>query len=172
MNDLFDTAPCGFLSFADDGTILLANATLLGMLGYQRDDLHVRQIESLLPPGSRVFYRAYFAPCLKLQGALDEVYMASQTTEGAELPSCRAGPALLKQVWVNLLANALKYSRRRDGAVIAIASRAEGDQIIHVVRDNGVGFDMRDSDLIFARRRSGGSVRISQPLVVLLGIKT
>src|SRR4051794_9382786 len=38
MDDLLDTAPCGFLSFADDGTITLANSTL-AMVGHDRDSL-------------------------------------------------------------------------------------------------------------------------------------
>jgi len=70
-------------------------------------------------------------------------------TRIGELLECAADPALLKQVWINLLANALKYTRQRDLAVIEIASRAEGAETIYIVRDNGVGFDMRYSDKLF-----------------------
>jgi PAS domain S-box-containing protein len=67
-----------------------------------------------------------------------------------ELPSCQADPALLKQVWVNLIANALKYSRHRDRAVIEIGSHTdESDESIYFVKDNGAGFDMRYSDKLF-----------------------
>lgn len=62
-----------------------------------------------------------------------------------ELPVCWGDPALLKQVWINLISNALKYSSKRDVAVIQIGSRA-GDvpnQRTYFIRDNGVGFDMR-----------------------------
>ena len=50
---------------------------------------------------------------------------------------------------MNLLANALKYTGRRDPAVIEIASQMHGDQLIYVVKDNGVGFDMRYSEKLF-----------------------
>jgi PAS domain S-box-containing protein len=60
-----------------------------------------------------------------------------------DLPACEGDPALLKQAWLNLIANALKYTRRRDLAVIEIGWRAEGGKTIYYVKDNGVGFDMR-----------------------------
>ncbi|HEX5692005.1 MAG TPA: ATP-binding protein, partial [Roseiflexaceae bacterium] len=66
-----------------------------------------------------------------------------------DLPECWGDAALLKQVWMNLLANALKYSHTRDPAVIEIGSRAERDEIIYFVKDNGVGFDMRYADKLF-----------------------
>jgi light-regulated signal transduction histidine kinase (bacteriophytochrome) len=66
-----------------------------------------------------------------------------------ELPSCQADPALLRQVWANLLANALKYTRHRDRAVIEIGSRSEGGEVIYFVKDNGAGFDMRYSNKLF-----------------------
>jgi PAS domain S-box-containing protein len=59
-----------------------------------------------------------------------------------ELPSCQGDPALLKQVWVNLLSNALKYTRHRYSAVIEIGCQVEAETV-YFVRDNGAGFDMR-----------------------------
>ncbi len=69
-----------------------------------------------------------------------------------ELPACRADPVLLKQVFVNLLGNALKFSRDRDPAIIEVTARdGEGasDGPVYLVRDNGVGFDMRYADKLF-----------------------
>lgn len=60
-----------------------------------------------------------------------------------ELPACQADPALLKQVWMNLLANALKYSGKRERATIEIGFDGGADAATYFVRDNGVGFDMR-----------------------------
>ena len=60
-------------------------------------------------------------------------------------------PALLRQVIVNLLSNALKYSRTRDPAVVEVGeTRAHGcDTPIYYVRDNGVGFDMKYAGKLF-----------------------
>jgi PAS domain S-box-containing protein len=69
----------------------------------------------------------------------------------ADLPPCAGDAALLKQVWVNLLANALKYSRTRDPARVEVGVRADGQpgEVTYFVKDNGVGFDMRFAHKLF-----------------------
>jgi light-regulated signal transduction histidine kinase (bacteriophytochrome) len=67
----------------------------------------------------------------------------------SDLPLCQADPALLKQVWFNLLANAFKYTRQREIAKIEVGCRQEGKQGAYFVKDNGVGFDMQYADKLF-----------------------
>ena len=57
--------------------------------------------------------------------------------------------ALLKQVFVNLIGNAFKYTRMRDDAVVEIGARDIGGEQVFFVRDNGVGFDMQYADKLF-----------------------
>ncbi|MGA9776878.1 MAG: PAS domain S-box protein [Verrucomicrobiia bacterium] len=59
------------------------------------------------------------------------------------LPEVEADPAMLRQVWVNLIANAVKYSRPRNPAEIEIGCHADNGELVFFVRDNGVGFDMQ-----------------------------
>ena len=59
------------------------------------------------------------------------------------LPACQGDPALLNQVWVNLISNALKYTRKCETAVIEIGCKLEQDENVYFVRDNGAGFDLR-----------------------------
>jgi PAS domain S-box-containing protein len=66
-----------------------------------------------------------------------------------DLPTCRADPLLLKQVFVNLISNALKFTRLRATARIEVGSEEQGDQRVWFVRDNGVGFHMRHAGKLF-----------------------
>lgn len=65
------------------------------------------------------------------------------------LHPCEGDPALLKQVWTNLLSNAFKYSSRRDQPVVEIGSAAAEGTVEYFVRDNGTGFDMRYAHKLF-----------------------
>ena len=71
------------------------------------------------------------------------------TVEIAELPQAVGDRSLLKQVWMNLVGNALKYSANAESPRIEIGGRAEGAECEYWVRDNGVGFDMRYADKLF-----------------------
>jgi len=86
MDELLNTAPCGFLSFADDGTILLVNATLLGWLGLGAGELDGRHFETLLPPGGRIFYQTHFFPLIKMHGRAEEIYLSLRGADGREVP--------------------------------------------------------------------------------------
>jgi light-regulated signal transduction histidine kinase (bacteriophytochrome) len=66
------------------------------------------------------------------------------------LPEVQADPGLLRQVFINLLSNALKYTRPRDPAVIEIGcARQTADEVVVFIRDNGVGFDMQFAGKLF-----------------------
>lgn len=86
MEELLNTAPCGFLSFGDDGNILAANATLAGWLGRAPGSLDGLHVESILPPGGRIFYQSYFFPLLKLHGRAEEVYLSLRDERGGDVP--------------------------------------------------------------------------------------
>jgi PAS domain S-box-containing protein len=67
----------------------------------------------------------------------------------AELPNSWGDRTMLRQVWVNLLGNALKYSSTRSQALITVAGEQTGGEVIYSVKDNGVGFDMAYADKLF-----------------------
>ena len=65
------------------------------------------------------------------------------------LPGCWGDPALLKQVWVNLISNAIKYTRGRAPAHVETGCETGDGEHIYFVRDNGAGFDMRHVEKLF-----------------------
>jgi len=66
-----------------------------------------------------------------------------------KLPTAYGDPTLLRQVWQNLISNALKYSGNKDDSLIEIGSRTEAGQAVYYVKDNGAGFDMKQYDRLF-----------------------
>jgi signal transduction histidine kinase len=65
------------------------------------------------------------------------------------LPPARGDHVMLRQVMQNLCSNAIKYTRPRAVAQIEIGGRAEGEENLYYVKDNGVGFDMKYADKLF-----------------------
>lgn len=65
------------------------------------------------------------------------------------LPSAQADATLTRQVWVNLISNAVKYSSKRESPVIEIGASTSGAETTYWVRDNGAGFSMDHYDKLF-----------------------
>jgi light-regulated signal transduction histidine kinase (bacteriophytochrome) len=66
------------------------------------------------------------------------------------LPSCKGDAGMIKQVWTNLLSNALKYSSKTEEPRIEIGSIDNESMLTYFVRDNGVGFEMEYVHKLFA----------------------
>ncbi len=65
------------------------------------------------------------------------------------LPNAFADPTLIRQVWQNLMSNALKYSSHEDASLIEIGSKNIENEVAYYVRDNGAGFDMKQASRLF-----------------------
>ena len=85
--ELYENAPCGYLSTLPDGTIVKANATFLAWTGYDRDALvGRRRFQDLLATGDRIFYQTHAAPMLLMQGMLREIAVQVIDASGSRLP--------------------------------------------------------------------------------------
>jgi light-regulated signal transduction histidine kinase (bacteriophytochrome) len=69
--------------------------------------------------------------------------------EIGQLPAVEGDATVMRQVWTNLIGNALKYSAKRPQPHVQINGRIAKQQAIYQVRDNGAGFDMRYADKLF-----------------------
>jgi len=80
---------------------------------------------------------------------MDPVQTAKASISISEMYPIEADISLLKQVWINLIGNAIKYSSKKENPVIEIGSYKSGNEITFVVKDNGAGFDTRYADKLF-----------------------
>jgi signal transduction histidine kinase len=80
---------------------------------------------------------------------MDPALTTKASISVSEVYPVEADIALLKQVWINLIGNAIKYSSKKECPVIEIGSYKNGNEITFVVKDNGAGFDTRYADKLF-----------------------
>ncbi|MGA9756340.1 MAG: PAS domain-containing protein, partial [Desulfobaccales bacterium] len=106
---------------------------------------------------SRLGRRAVKVAALDMERLVRDVVGELKDTLGSRavewdlkpLSATRADRALMHQVWVNLLDNALKFTRPREAAVIEVGCRSAGDEEVYYVKDNGVGFDAQYAHKLF-----------------------
>jgi PAS domain S-box-containing protein len=65
------------------------------------------------------------------------------------IPRTKGDHAMMRQVFVNLVSNAIKFTRNRENAMIRVGSSIKGDEAVYYVQDNGAGFDMQYADKLF-----------------------
>ena len=67
----------------------------------------------------------------------------------SQLPPATGDPSMIKQVWINLIGNAVKFTASKTGRIIEIGGQSGKQENSYFVKDNGVGFDMRFSEKLF-----------------------
>jgi sigma-B regulation protein RsbU (phosphoserine phosphatase) len=138
MEELLDTAPCGFFSFTDHGIIIEINTTLLGMLGYSREELTNQKVESIFTLSSRIFYQTHFFPLITLQGKAEEIFLSLRTKSKEDIP---------------VLANAVR--RQREAGIV-------NECILIPVPQRR----KYEDEILLARRRAEEAARSNEELVV------
>ncbi|WP_275784725.1 PAS domain-containing hybrid sensor histidine kinase/response regulator [Pararhizobium gei] len=84
--DLFENAPCGYISAAPDGRIMLANKTLSFWLGVSSDKIVGRKFIDFLTMPGKIYFETHFAPLVAMQGAFNEVALDMVKADGTRLP--------------------------------------------------------------------------------------
>jgi sigma-B regulation protein RsbU (phosphoserine phosphatase) len=87
VEDLYEHAPCGYVSALPDGTIVKVNQTFLSWTGFRPEELvGSRRLQDLLTPGGRIFHETHYAPLLRLQGKVREIAVDLVCADGRVLP--------------------------------------------------------------------------------------
>lgn len=86
LADLYENAPCGYVSLSPGGRIVKINRTLADWLDRSSDDLIDQPFHSLLSFGGRIAYETHMAPLLRLQGFVHELSLDLLNNDGSKLP--------------------------------------------------------------------------------------
>ena len=84
--DLFENAPCGYLTIGPDGRISKVNATLAAWTGFAPDKFIGRRLHQFLNMAGRIYYETHIAPLLRMQGFFNEFALDFETAAGERLP--------------------------------------------------------------------------------------
>lgn len=134
--DLYEHAPCGYCSCLPDGTLVKINATLLGWLGYAREELVAYQgLSYLLTVGGRLHLETYGVPLLLLHGQVHELSYSMRRKDGTALPVLlsaalvrdRDGTPLVMHVTLFDITERRKYERELLRA--KVLAEAQGAQL-------------------------------------------
>jgi sigma-B regulation protein RsbU (phosphoserine phosphatase) len=86
-DELYEKAPCGYLSTTPDGAIVKVNQTFLTWTGYERDEVLGRRFSTLLTAGGRIYHETHYAPMLRMQGAARQIALDIVSADGRRLPA-------------------------------------------------------------------------------------
>ncbi|WP_051822732.1 ATP-binding protein [Desulfonatronum thiodismutans] len=121
------------------------NATAMGLL---IDDLLL-----FCRAGRKTLHVSLIDMTAMVRAVIDELRVTEDAArvdfQVQDLPSTEADPALLRQVWQNLLANAVKFSSKQEHPVVQVRAERKNGQLVYHVQDNGAGFDMRHVHKLF-----------------------
>ncbi len=86
--DLYENAPCGYVTTRLDGTVVRVNTTFEKWTGYRREDLlETRRLQDLFTPGGRIYHETHYAPLLQMQGSVREIAVELVRADGSLLPA-------------------------------------------------------------------------------------
>jgi phosphoserine phosphatase RsbU/P len=137
FEDLYENAPCGYLSVRPDGRIDRANKTLAGWTGHAVADLPGMRLSELLNMAGRIFFETHVAPLLRMQGFFDEFALDLLAHDGTRLPaivnarerSDDAGALLFTRLTIIRAADRRRYERE------LIDARKQSDELKTVLEE-------------------------------------
>jgi sigma-B regulation protein RsbU (phosphoserine phosphatase) len=87
FEDLYESAPCGYVSIAPDGRIVKANRTLADWLGFSPEDLVGKTVHDIFSFGARIAFETHLAPLLRMQGYVHEIALDLLKAGGEKVPT-------------------------------------------------------------------------------------
>lgn len=155
LADLYENAPCGYVSLSPDTRIVKANRTLADWLGIEPPQLLGRSIFDVLTFGGRIAYETHLAPLLRLQGFVHEIALDLLHADGTKIPVIAnaserrgtEGQHLFTRLTIFKAVDRRTYERSLMEARIKAEANAKAEQDASVLREQFIavlGHDLRN----------------------------
>jgi PAS domain S-box-containing protein len=166
LEDLYENAPCGYVSTQPDGRICKVNATFVAWLKHSADKLLGRRLQDLLTIAGKIYYETHFAPLLRMQGFFNEVALDMVCQDGTRLPVLVnaverrdvAGELLFIRMTVFNATDRRRYERE------LLAAREEALQASAQLRDLNATLEQRVADEVQERMKVEAALRQAQKM--------
>lgn len=170
IEDVYDSAPFGYISALPDGTIVTINRTLLRWGKYRREELVARRrFQDLLTVGGRIFYETHYAPLLRMQGFINEVAFDLLCDGDGQLPTLvntvqeldAAGRPALLRIYIFNATDRRRYERE------LLAAKRRADEAADALRTLNETLEQRVADEVAERIKTEEALRQAQKMEAL-----
>ncbi len=166
LEDLFDNAPCGYVSARPDGRITKVNRTLASWLGHEREQLVGRRFQDLLNIAGKIYYETHFAPLLRMQGFFNEVALDLVTQGRHALPVLvnaverrdAAGEVRFIRITVFNASDRRRYERE------LLEARRAAEAASNELRELNLTLEARVADAVDQRMQAEEALRQAQKM--------
>ena len=166
LEDLFESAPCGYVSADAKGRITKVNQTLLAWLGHERAQLHGQRFQDFLNIAGKIYYETHFAPLLRMQGFFNEVALDLVRADGTAFPVLvnaverrdETGGVRFIRMTVFNASDRRRYERE------LLEARNAAEQASAELRDLNLTLEQRINDAVQERLRAEDQIRQMQKM--------
>jgi PAS domain S-box-containing protein len=168
LKDLFEHAPCGYVSALANGRITKVNQTFAIWIGFEKDRLVGRRFLDLLNIAGKIYYETHFAPLLRMQGSFNEVALDILRSDGTVLPvlvnavTRKDAKGNVQSIWITIF----NASDRRRYERELLAAHRQAEQATRELRELNLTLEAQVAERTRALDRAW---RLSPDLRVIAG---
>lgn len=170
LQDLYENAPCGYLSLGPDGRIVRANSTLCNWLGRSPEDLIGKRLRDLLNIAGSIFYETHFAPLLRMQGFFEEVALDLVMPDGKTMPVlANAAERRISDQQVITRVTLFRAPQRRRHERELVEARASEREARRKLEDLNAGLQSRITDAATLQSLALEEAELREQFIAVLG---
>ena len=171
LEDLYENAPCGYLSLRTDGRIAKANQTFCQWTGYAPDDLIGKRLHDFMDIPGRVLYETHFAPLLVMHGFFNELALDLVKKNGEPFPvlinAAERKDASGSPVFIRLIVFNASDRRRYERELLKARDELKALTVILETRVTEAAADQLRSDVVLTSQRQEAALR--EQFIAVLG---